>query len=54
MSGPIVRTYGMPNWDDIFGKKTADGKKTTKATAKKKSPAKKAPAKKTVAKKAGK
>lgn len=21
MSGPIVRQYGVPNWDDIFGKK---------------------------------
>ena len=21
MSGPIVRQYGVPNWDEIFGKK---------------------------------
>ena len=21
MSGPITRQYGVPNWDDIFGKK---------------------------------
>jgi len=21
MNGPIVRQYGVPNWDDIFGKK---------------------------------
>lgn len=21
MSGPIVRKYGVPNWDEIFGKK---------------------------------
>lgn len=48
MSGPIVRSYGMPNWDDIFGSKAkekAAGK--SKASAKKKPAAKKAPAKKT-------
>ena len=21
MTGPIVRQYGVPNWDEIFGKK---------------------------------
>ena len=21
MSGPIIRQYGVPNWDEIFGKK---------------------------------
>ena len=21
MSGPITRQYGVPNWDEIFGKK---------------------------------
>lgn len=49
MGGPIVRSYGMPNWDDIFGKKDkgkSAGKAKTKASAKKKPAAKKAPAKK--------
>ncbi|MFO0948501.1 MAG: hypothetical protein U1D30_21695 [Planctomycetota bacterium] len=40
MSGPIVRSYGVPNWDEIFGNQ--EGEKEPKA-AKKKS-AKKAPA----------
>jgi hypothetical protein len=31
MSGPITRQYGVPNWDDIFGKKeepTQDARQT--------------------------
>ena len=26
MSGPITRQYGVPNWDDIFGKKDENEK----------------------------
>lgn len=42
MSGPIVRSYGVPNWDEIFGggadkaaepKKKAKGKKAAKKPA---------------------
>lgn len=40
MSGPIVRSYGVPNWDEIFGKNAAEAK-----SEKKKAPAKKAVAK---------
>ena len=34
MSGPIVRQYGVPNWDDIFGKKDdADNEERAKTSA---------------------
>jgi hypothetical protein len=29
MSGPINRQYGVPNWDDIFGKKEEKSEPTT-------------------------
>jgi hypothetical protein len=36
MSGPIVRQYGVPNYDEIFGKKepekTKDNPESTKET----------------------
>jgi hypothetical protein len=48
--GPIVRSYGVPGYDDIFGKE----KKEKPAGAKKGAVKKKAAAKKTVAKKAPK
>jgi hypothetical protein len=49
VSGPIVRSYGVPNWDEIFGGKKSTGKSagkrksTAEAGAKsgKKSPRKK-------------
>lgn len=33
MSGPITRQYGVPNWDEIFGKKddSEANAKTTEA-----------------------
>lgn len=33
MSGPITRQYGVPNWDEIFGKKDESeaNAKTTEA-----------------------
>jgi hypothetical protein len=30
MSGPIIRQYGVPNWDEIFGKKDAKQSETEK------------------------
>ena len=35
MSGPIVRQYGVPNWDEIFGKKdekSGEAESTAKET----------------------
>jgi len=29
MSGPITRQYGVPNWDDIFGKKEEKAESTS-------------------------
>jgi len=29
MSGPITRQYGVPNWDDIFGKKEQQPENST-------------------------
>lgn len=33
MSGPIVRSYGVPNWDDIFGKKESEKGRSKKKAA---------------------
>jgi hypothetical protein len=49
VGGPIVRSYGVPNWDEIFGGKKGSSKKSTASTAAKKSakrPAKRASKKK--------
>ncbi len=70
MGGPIIRSYGVPNFDLIFGKKSSDSKpakgtsgngsspkKGAKKTPKKSSPksqAAVAPPKKSATKKAGK
>lgn len=62
MSGPIVRSYGVPNWDEIFGgDKPKESKKATKSAGKptgkkatsadSKSVGKKASGKKKIAKK---
>src|SRR4051812_43023187 len=32
MSGPIVRQYGVPNWDEIFGKKEDSAASTNNQT----------------------
>jgi hypothetical protein len=33
MSGPIIRQYGVPNWDEIFGKKDEQPAKSQSQTA---------------------
>lgn len=55
MSGPIVRSYGVPNWDEIFGEKSREkgskkSPKKPKTAAKKKAAKAKTPAKKKPAK----
>ncbi len=43
MGGPIVRSYGVPNWEEIFGnKEAADTAADSKQASKKKAPAAKA------------
>ena len=39
MSGPIIRTYGVSNWDEIFGKKDEKAEGETKASESAKAPA---------------
>lgn len=40
MGGPIVRSYGVPNWEEIFGNKKAGGTAgDSKQTSKKKASA---------------
>ena len=39
MGGPIVRSYGVPGWDDIFGNKDDEKKENDKPKAEEQKPA---------------